>query len=218
MTAASSSVLTQPLLDRCRERAPKYDRDNTFCLEDFNELKAAGYLKMAIPKEFGGQGMALAQVARETRLLAQYAPATALCINMHNYWVGTAADLWRGGDKSCEWILKDATAGEVFAAGWRMDEADEFDRALLPPRALAPEALAELITPLGPTTLAIGDGAIAFREALERSGSFIPLPVRTQTTRFASPRPFARARLRRPAIAAAEAGSAKTPSQRARKP
>ncbi len=68
----------------------------------------------------------------------------------------------------------DARRGEVFAAGWRMDEADEFDRALLPPRALAPEALAELITPLGPATLAIGDGAIAFREALERSGSFIP--------------------------------------------
>jgi len=78
MTAASSSVLTQPLLDRCRERAPGCDRDNTFCLDDFNELKAAGYLKMAIPKEFGGQGMTLAQVARETRLLAQYAPATAL--------------------------------------------------------------------------------------------------------------------------------------------
>jgi hypothetical protein len=57
ITAASSSVLTQPLLDRCRERAPGYDRDNTFCLEDFNELKAAGYLKMAIPKEFGRQGM-----------------------------------------------------------------------------------------------------------------------------------------------------------------
>src|SRR2546425_2394326 len=117
MTAASSSMLTQPLLDRCSERAPGYDRDNTFCLEDFDELKAAGYLKMAIPKEFGGPGLTLAQVARETRLLAQYAPATALCINMHNYWVGDAADLWRGGDKSCEWILKDAAAGEVFAAG-----------------------------------------------------------------------------------------------------
>ena len=56
MTAASSSVLTQPLLDRCRARAPGYDRDNTFCLEDFNELKAAGYLKTALPKEFGGPG------------------------------------------------------------------------------------------------------------------------------------------------------------------
>ncbi len=68
----------------------------------------------------------------------------------------------------------DARRGEVFAAGWRIDEAGEFDSALLAPRAVAPEALAELVTPLGPSTLAIGDGAIAFREALERSGSFIP--------------------------------------------
>ena len=68
----------------------------------------------------------------------------------------------------------DARRGEVFAASWRIDEADEFDRALLLPHALAPEALAEIVAPLGPATLAIGDGAIAFREALERSGSFIP--------------------------------------------
>ncbi len=68
----------------------------------------------------------------------------------------------------------DARRGEVFAAGWRMAEAGEFNNALLPPRALAPEALADLVTPLGPATLAIGDGAIAFREVLERSGSFIP--------------------------------------------
>jgi alkylation response protein AidB-like acyl-CoA dehydrogenase len=112
-----ASVLTQSLLDKCRERAPMYDRENRFCQEDFDELKAAGYLKMALPKEYGGPGMTLAQVSRETRQLALYAPATALCINMHNYWVGTAADLLRGGDKSCEWILKEAAAGEVFAAG-----------------------------------------------------------------------------------------------------
>jgi tRNA threonylcarbamoyladenosine biosynthesis protein TsaB len=68
----------------------------------------------------------------------------------------------------------DARRGEVFAASWRMDEAGEFDSALLLPRALAPEALAEQVAPLGPTLLAIGDGAIAFREVLERSGSFIP--------------------------------------------
>src|SRR5207237_60946 len=37
--------------------------------------------------------------------------------NMHNYWVGTAADSWRTGDKSVEWILQEAAAGEVFAAG-----------------------------------------------------------------------------------------------------
>jgi tRNA threonylcarbamoyladenosine biosynthesis protein TsaB len=68
----------------------------------------------------------------------------------------------------------DARRREVFAASWRIDEVGEFDQALLLPRALAPGALADLVTPLGPTTLAIGDGAIAFREVLERSGSFIP--------------------------------------------
>ncbi|HUB03835.1 MAG TPA: tRNA (adenosine(37)-N6)-threonylcarbamoyltransferase complex dimerization subunit type 1 TsaB [Solirubrobacteraceae bacterium] len=68
----------------------------------------------------------------------------------------------------------DARRGEVFAAGWRIDEVEEFDAALLLPHPFAPEALAELLAPLGPAALAIGDGAIAFREVLERSGAFIP--------------------------------------------
>src|SRR5207344_2765269 len=112
MSATSESILPDALLQGCRERAAGYDRDNRFCQEDFDELKAAGYLRMALPKEFGGPGMTLAEVARETRELALYAPATALCINMHNYWVGDAADLFRSGDKSLEWLLRDAAAGE----------------------------------------------------------------------------------------------------------
>ena len=117
MSVASGTLVPGTLLDKCRQRAAGYDRDNRFGLDFFADLKAAGYLKMAVPKEFGGHGFTLAEVARETRRLAGYAPATALCINMHNYWVGDAADLWRAGDKSCEWILRDAAAGEVFAAG-----------------------------------------------------------------------------------------------------
>jgi alkylation response protein AidB-like acyl-CoA dehydrogenase len=117
MTVVSGTLLTDSLLDACRRRAPGYDRDNRFCQEDFDELKAAGYLRMAIPPEFGGFGFTLADVARETRRLASYAPATALCINMHNYWIGTAADSWRAGDKSLEWIFQEAANGEVFAAG-----------------------------------------------------------------------------------------------------
>jgi alkylation response protein AidB-like acyl-CoA dehydrogenase len=117
MPVVSTTLIPDSLLEACRSRAAGYDRDNKFCQEDFDELKAAGYLKMAVPRELGGLGYSLADVARETRRLAKYAPATALCINMHNYWVGVSSDLWRGGDKSCEWILKDAAAGEVFAAG-----------------------------------------------------------------------------------------------------
>jgi alkylation response protein AidB-like acyl-CoA dehydrogenase len=117
MAVASGTLVPDAVLEACRTRAAGYDRENRFCQEDFDELKAAGYLRMGVPQELGGFGFTLADVARETRRLASYAPATALCINMHNYWVGVAADLWRAGDKTCEWLLEEAAAGEVFAAG-----------------------------------------------------------------------------------------------------
>ena len=61
--------------------------------------------------------MSLAEVCQEERRLARHAPATALALNMHVYWTGVAADLWRSGDKSLSWMLEEAVAGEVFAAG-----------------------------------------------------------------------------------------------------
>ena len=117
MAVTLTSLLTETQLEAFRSRAAGYDRDNKFFQEDFDELKKAGYLKMAVPTELGGLGFKLAEVARETRRVAMYAPATALGTNMHNYWVGLAADLWRAGDKSLEWLLREAAAGEVFAAG-----------------------------------------------------------------------------------------------------
>jgi alkylation response protein AidB-like acyl-CoA dehydrogenase len=110
-------VLSDDVLRRCAERAGGYDRDNRFFDEDFAELRQAGYLSMAVPRQLGGRGLTLAQVCREQRRLGYHAPATALGINMHVYWVGLAADLWRQGDKSLEWLLKEALAGEVFNAG-----------------------------------------------------------------------------------------------------
>jgi len=117
MTVTAGVLLSEALLQGCRDRAAGYDRDNKFCQEDFDELKKAGYLKMTLPVEFGGLGYTLNQYTREARRLAQFAPATALCLNMHHYWVGTAADSWRAGDKSVRFILEEAAAGEVYAAG-----------------------------------------------------------------------------------------------------
>jgi len=114
---AKEFTLDEGMLARFAERAAGYDRDNRFCQEDFDELEEAGYLLSAVPEEFGGYGMGLAKVARNTRQLAYYAPATALCINMHNYWVGLVADISRGGDKSIDWLLEEAGKGEVFASG-----------------------------------------------------------------------------------------------------
>src|SRR5215470_694581 len=113
---ACERILSDKLLHQFAERAGVYDRDNRFFHEDFEYLKDAGYLTMPVPKELGGAGMSLAEVSREQRRLGYY-PATALGVNMHLYWVGVAADLWRQGDRSLEWMLKDAVKGEVFAAG-----------------------------------------------------------------------------------------------------
>jgi alkylation response protein AidB-like acyl-CoA dehydrogenase len=114
---SNDNVLTEEMLARFASRAGDYDRDNRFFAEDFEELRASKYLLLPLPVEFGGAGMTLAEVCREQRRLAYYAPATALAVNMHLYWIGIAADLFRAGDSSLEWLLREAAAGEIFAAG-----------------------------------------------------------------------------------------------------
>ena len=118
MTTTETQVLPQDILDRCLERAPGYDQNNSFFTEDFEELKSAGYLNAAVPKELGGLGLTLAEVVQHQRRLAYYAGPTALAVNMHFYWTGLAADVWRSGDKSLEWMLTETVNnGAVFAAG-----------------------------------------------------------------------------------------------------
>jgi alkylation response protein AidB-like acyl-CoA dehydrogenase len=99
--------LTPELLATIRSRAAGYDRDNAFFTEDLDDLRAAGYLA---PRS-------LLETARDQRLLAAHAPATALGINMHLVWVGVAQVLADRGDHTLDWVLRDAEAGELFAFG-----------------------------------------------------------------------------------------------------
>lgn len=62
----------------------------------------------------------------------------------------------------------DARRGEAFAAGWRGG------RPVLEQVAAAPERLAELVAHDAATWLAVGDGALRFREDLERAGCTVP--------------------------------------------
>jgi alkylation response protein AidB-like acyl-CoA dehydrogenase len=99
--------LTPELLATIRSRAAGYDRENRFFTEDLDDLRAAGYLA---PRS-------LRETARDQRLLAAHAPATALGINMHLVWVGVARVLADRGDHTLDWVLEDARRGEVFAFG-----------------------------------------------------------------------------------------------------
>jgi alkylation response protein AidB-like acyl-CoA dehydrogenase len=116
-TVAHQSLLTDQLLAGFEARARRYDEQNSFFSDDFQELREAGYLRLAVPQELGGFGLTLVDVVREQRRLAYHAAPTALAINMHLYWTGVAADLWRAGDTSLTWLLKEAARGQVFAAG-----------------------------------------------------------------------------------------------------
>jgi alkylation response protein AidB-like acyl-CoA dehydrogenase len=110
-------ILSDSMMARFAARAPGYDRDNAFFSEDFEELRGAGYLVQAVPRELGGGGCSLAEIVRQQRRLGYYAAPTALAINMHLYWTGIAADLWRAGDRSLQWLLEEAAQGAIFAAG-----------------------------------------------------------------------------------------------------
>ncbi|HUP71726.1 MAG TPA: acyl-CoA dehydrogenase family protein [Acidimicrobiales bacterium] len=100
-----------------RARARAADETNTYFYDDLAVLRSIGYLTATLPEELGGWGMDLASFALMQRRLAKYAPATALAMSMHHYWLGMAVELERFGDTSCRWILERAAEGAVFAAG-----------------------------------------------------------------------------------------------------
>lgn len=112
-----SAFFTTEDYHRFHERAARYDRDNAFFADDFAELEKSGYLKAALPVEHGGRGLDLAELAREQRRLAYWAPATALAVNMHLYWTGPATALTSTGEADLGWLLESVAAGAVLAAG-----------------------------------------------------------------------------------------------------
>ncbi len=112
-----STILDDALLERIRSRAATHDRENTFPHDDLDELTAAGYLAILVPRELGGAGLGLAEASVLQRRLASAAPATALAVNMHLVWTGVAKVLRDRGIRDLDAVLEGAAAGEVFAFG-----------------------------------------------------------------------------------------------------
>jgi len=112
----AQSVLTDELLICCHDRSTRVDRLGAGMADDIDDLRQTGFLQLPLPVEFGGTGLALSQVALELQRLAYYAAHTADAVAMHLASIGVAADLWRAGDRSLQWLLEDAARGLVFTA------------------------------------------------------------------------------------------------------
>jgi acyl-CoA dehydrogenase len=60
-----------------------HDRDGSFVTEAYDALKAAGWLRLAVPTELGGMGATITQAATAQAELAKHCGSTALASAMH---------------------------------------------------------------------------------------------------------------------------------------
>ncbi|MFI6284833.1 acyl-CoA dehydrogenase family protein [Streptomyces sp. NPDC051018] len=70
----------------------------------------SGFAALAVPREFGGSGAGLVEVASAQRALGTADPSAAIALNMHSFTVGLMTDYWlRHRDTS--WMLLEGIAG-----------------------------------------------------------------------------------------------------------
>ena len=106
----AASPLTDEMLARFAARAATYDRENAFFTEDFEELRTPAICASPCRPSSADSAFARRRRSASSAASATTPPPTALAINMHLYWTGVAADLWRAGDTSLTWLLEAAAA------------------------------------------------------------------------------------------------------------
>jgi alkylation response protein AidB-like acyl-CoA dehydrogenase len=67
------------------ERAASYDTRGSFVLENYRELREAGFFAASIPVELGGGGASFPELCAIVRELAQHCGSTALAYAMHTH-------------------------------------------------------------------------------------------------------------------------------------
>jgi alkylation response protein AidB-like acyl-CoA dehydrogenase len=102
------------------ERAEKHDREGSFPFENFADLREAGYLKLTVPAEYGGDGICLYELVQLQERLAYGDGATALAVGWH---VGQVFHYRESGKwqhdlfaELCEAVVRDGAMINTFAS------------------------------------------------------------------------------------------------------
>ena len=90
------------------------DEKQEFPVKSFEEMGKAGYFKVMIPKEYGGQGGTLEDHAAICRAFSKECATAALCYMMHNVAVMTI--LVNGSEELKSRIFKDVVENNKFLA------------------------------------------------------------------------------------------------------
>jgi alkylation response protein AidB-like acyl-CoA dehydrogenase len=81
--------------DDFARRAAAADEGDRFVTENYQALKQSGLVEAAVPREFGGGGAEVAELAEMLRTLAHSCSSTALAFSMHTHQVAIPAWRWR---------------------------------------------------------------------------------------------------------------------------
>ena len=73
----------EELAARFAERAARHDREGSFPFDNFADLREAGYLKLTVPREFGGDEISLYELVMLQERLAYGDGSTALAVGWH---------------------------------------------------------------------------------------------------------------------------------------
>jgi alkylation response protein AidB-like acyl-CoA dehydrogenase len=95
------------------ERAAAHDRDGSFPMENFAELRRERFIDLTRPSEFGGLGASVLDLCLVQEQLAQGCASTALTANMHFYELGAYGQLLEGKERDRFFEL---TAGQLLAS------------------------------------------------------------------------------------------------------
>ena len=113
-------ALAGELADTFAKRASENEWTGRFPYENYRDLHEAGYLKLTVPRELGGEGANVLEVALAQARLAQGCPSTALITTMH---LTNIVRLGTGAQNSSERELFERICREVVEHGALINNA-----------------------------------------------------------------------------------------------
>jgi indole-3-acetate monooxygenase len=96
-TAAPADIVAAAaaLAPRLAANAARHDAEDRFVAENFALLRDTGLVEAGVPRELGGAGAELPELAAMLRTLARACGSTALAFSMHTHQVAVPAWRWR---------------------------------------------------------------------------------------------------------------------------
>lgn len=109
------SLIARLARERFAPRAARYDAENIFPVEDYDDLREHHLMDLTVPKEYGGKGMSSLGYCLAMREMAKGDSSTALTFNMHATIMTIIAHIATSEQKA-RYFAEVVNRGAIFAS------------------------------------------------------------------------------------------------------